>query len=184
MSFQHVFLETTGHNWSYYRLTLVFFPQCEEQICQSLALAQALANDVDMHVVVFRDFGKAKVKKCRVNPDAFIQIALQLAYYRVILPLELNKLSLYSLCACMFKKASCSRRKFYTVALISFACIFFKSSDCRTRKDLVWHTNPRWHVCSGRAGLRLFAPVLTRVVPSFGLWKVERWDRKSSLHEF
>lgn len=125
MFLQHVFLETTGHNWSYYRLTVVFFPQCEEQICQSLALAQALANDVDMHVVVFRDFGKAKVKKCRVNPDAFIQIALQLAYYRVIPPLELNKLSLYSLCACMFKKASWSRRKFYIVVLISFACIFF-----------------------------------------------------------
>lgn len=71
----------------------MFFPQCEEQICQSLAQAQALANDVDMHVVVFRDFGKAKVKKCRVNPDAFIQIALQLAYYRVIQ----NKLSVYCL---------------------------------------------------------------------------------------
>uniref|UniRef100_A0A674MKP7 Carnitine O-palmitoyltransferase n=1 Tax=Takifugu rubripes TaxID=31033 RepID=A0A674MKP7_TAKRU len=56
--------------------------ECEEQISQSLEVAQALANDVDMHVVVFRDFGKAKVKKCRVNPDAFIQIALQLAYYR------------------------------------------------------------------------------------------------------
>lgn len=74
-----------------------FFPQCEEQISQSLEAAQALANDVDMHVVVFRDFGKAKVKKCRVNPDAFIQIALQLAYYRVISPLEQNKLNLYSL---------------------------------------------------------------------------------------
>lgn len=86
---------------------MVFSPQCEEQISQSLEVAQALANDVDMHVVVFRDFGKAKVKKCRVNPDAFIQIALQLAYYRVIAPLEQSKLGLYIVSACVFRKASC-----------------------------------------------------------------------------
>ncbi|XP_059180476.1 carnitine O-palmitoyltransferase 1, liver isoform-like isoform X2 [Centropristis striata] len=57
-------------------------PECEEQISQSLAVAQALADDVDLHVFIFRDFGKGKVKKCRVSPDAFIQMALQLAYYR------------------------------------------------------------------------------------------------------
>lgn len=87
-------------------------PQCEEQISQSLAVAQALADDVDMHVVVFRDFGKSKVKKCRVNPDAFIQIALQLAFYRVILPLEWNILCSYAACGCVlvyvFIKSVCS----------------------------------------------------------------------------
>ncbi|XP_049419022.1 carnitine O-palmitoyltransferase 1, liver isoform-like isoform X1 [Epinephelus fuscoguttatus] len=57
-------------------------PECEEQISQSLAVAQALADDVDLHVFRFEDFGKGKVKKCRVSPDAFIQMALQLAYYR------------------------------------------------------------------------------------------------------
>ncbi|KAG7227812.1 hypothetical protein INR49_013606 [Caranx melampygus] len=57
-------------------------PECEEQISQSLAVAQALADDVDFHVFSFRDFGKGKVKKCRVSPDAFIQMALQLAYFR------------------------------------------------------------------------------------------------------
>uniref|UniRef100_A0A8D0CSU4 carnitine O-palmitoyltransferase n=1 Tax=Sander lucioperca TaxID=283035 RepID=A0A8D0CSU4_SANLU len=57
-------------------------PECEEQISQSLAVAQALAGDVDLHVFSFQDFGKGKVKKCRVSPDAFIQMALQLAYYR------------------------------------------------------------------------------------------------------
>lgn len=62
--------------------------QCEEQISQSLAVAQALADDVDFHIFVFRDFGKGKIKKCRVSPDAFIQMALQLAYYRVSLPLK------------------------------------------------------------------------------------------------
>lgn len=57
-------------------------PECEEQISQSLAVAQALADDVDFHVFCFQDFGKGKIKKCRISPDAFIQVALQLAYYR------------------------------------------------------------------------------------------------------
>lgn len=65
-------------------------PQCEEQISQSLAVAQALADDVDFHVFPFQDFGKGKIKKCRVSPDAFIQMALQLAYYRVSVYLRWN----------------------------------------------------------------------------------------------
>lgn len=79
--------------------------QCEEQISRSLAVAQALADDVDVHVVVFRDFGKEKVKKCRVSPDAFIQIALQLAYYRVSLPPEENVLCIRCmyLRVCLFR---------------------------------------------------------------------------------
>ncbi|XP_015249773.1 PREDICTED: carnitine O-palmitoyltransferase 1, liver isoform-like isoform X2 [Cyprinodon variegatus] len=56
--------------------------ECEEQISRSLAVAQALADDVDFHVFSFREFGKGKIKKCRVSPDAFIQMALQLAYFR------------------------------------------------------------------------------------------------------
>ncbi|XP_054625464.1 carnitine O-palmitoyltransferase 1, liver isoform-like isoform X4 [Dunckerocampus dactyliophorus] len=57
-------------------------PECEDQISRSLAVAQALADNVDFHVLSFRDFGKGKIKKCRVSPDAFIQVALQLAYFR------------------------------------------------------------------------------------------------------
>nr|XP_057917358.1 carnitine O-palmitoyltransferase 1, liver isoform-like isoform X2 [Doryrhamphus excisus] len=57
-------------------------PECEEQISRSLAVAQALADNIDFHVLSFRDFGKGKIKKCRVSPDAFIQVALQLAYFR------------------------------------------------------------------------------------------------------
>uniref|UniRef100_A0A8C5GXF6 carnitine O-palmitoyltransferase n=1 Tax=Gouania willdenowi TaxID=441366 RepID=A0A8C5GXF6_GOUWI len=57
-------------------------PECEVQISQSLAVAQAIADDIDFHVFSFRDFGKGKVKKCRVSPDAFIQMALQMAYFR------------------------------------------------------------------------------------------------------
>uniref|UniRef100_A0A6Q2WPC6 Carnitine O-palmitoyltransferase n=1 Tax=Esox lucius TaxID=8010 RepID=A0A6Q2WPC6_ESOLU len=57
-------------------------PQCQEKIAQSLSIAQALADDVDFHVFSFRDFGKGMIKKFRISPDAFIQLVLQLAYYR------------------------------------------------------------------------------------------------------
>lgn len=41
-----------------------------------------LAEDVDMRVVVFEHFGKNVPKTFNMSPDAFIQVALQLAYYR------------------------------------------------------------------------------------------------------
>uniref|UniRef100_A0A8C6V474 carnitine O-palmitoyltransferase n=1 Tax=Neogobius melanostomus TaxID=47308 RepID=A0A8C6V474_9GOBI len=58
------------------------FKEVQAQICTSLTVAQSLADDVDCHVFPFREFGKGRVKKLRVSPDAFIQISLQLAYYR------------------------------------------------------------------------------------------------------
>ncbi|XP_068192285.1 carnitine O-palmitoyltransferase 1, liver isoform [Antennarius striatus] len=56
--------------------------EVQEQVGRSLALAQAVADDVDCHVFPFRDFGKGRIKKLRISPDAFIQLSLQLAYYR------------------------------------------------------------------------------------------------------
>lgn len=42
-----------------------------------------LADDVDFHVFSFGHFGKGKIKKLQLSPDAFIQVALQVAHYRV-----------------------------------------------------------------------------------------------------
>ncbi|XP_030649776.1 carnitine O-palmitoyltransferase 1, liver isoform [Chanos chanos] len=56
--------------------------EVQTQIVESLTVAQTLADDVDCHVFPFRDFGKGRIKKLKISPDAFIQIALQLAYYR------------------------------------------------------------------------------------------------------
>lgn len=50
----------------------------------SYDVALKLLNDVDLHILAFSDFGKGVIKKCRVSPDAFIQMALQLAYFRDI----------------------------------------------------------------------------------------------------
>lgn len=46
-------------------------------------IAKGIADDVDFHGCLFNEFGKGLIKKCRTSPDAFIQLALQLAQYRV-----------------------------------------------------------------------------------------------------
>ena len=48
-----------------------------------MQIAQDLVNDVDLHILTHTAYGKGFIKKCRVSPDAYIQMALQLAYYRV-----------------------------------------------------------------------------------------------------
>uniref|UniRef100_A0A3P9AG60 Carnitine O-palmitoyltransferase n=1 Tax=Esox lucius TaxID=8010 RepID=A0A3P9AG60_ESOLU len=56
--------------------------ECQTAIARSLVVAKALADDVDCHTIPFNSFGKGLIKKCRTSPDAFIQIALQLAHFR------------------------------------------------------------------------------------------------------
>ncbi|XP_032093372.1 carnitine O-palmitoyltransferase 1, brain isoform [Thamnophis elegans] len=63
--------------------------ECQQVILQSFIVAHALASDVDFHVFTFKDFGKCVIKKCRTSPDAFIQLALQLAHFR-----DMNKFCL------------------------------------------------------------------------------------------
>ncbi|GCB63304.1 hypothetical protein scyTo_0007374 [Scyliorhinus torazame] len=57
--------------------------ECQDVIMHSLKVAQKLADDVDFYAFPFTTFGKGMIKKCRTSPDAFIQIALQLANFRV-----------------------------------------------------------------------------------------------------
>eukprot|EP00753_Platysulcus_tardus_P020098 PLAT7745.1.p1 GENE.PLAT7745.1~~PLAT7745.1.p1 ORF type:complete len:657 (-),score=282.45 PLAT7745.1:88-1803(-) len=42
-----------------------------------------LVSDVDLHIACFYAFGRAHIKKLRLSPDAFIQAAMQLAYFRL-----------------------------------------------------------------------------------------------------
>ncbi|KAL0280460.1 UNVERIFIED_CONTAM: hypothetical protein PYX00_001740 [Menopon gallinae] len=41
-----------------------------------------LLNDVELRILLFNAYGKGFMKTCKVSPDAYIQMALQLAYYR------------------------------------------------------------------------------------------------------
>ena len=44
--------------------------------------AQKLVNDLQLRIYAHDHYGKGFMKTCRVSPDAYIQMALQLAYYR------------------------------------------------------------------------------------------------------
>ncbi|XP_046390495.1 carnitine O-palmitoyltransferase 1, liver isoform isoform X2 [Ischnura elegans] len=56
--------------------------ECLTTIAIAYQGAQSLLNDVDLRINMYTEYGKGFMKKCRVSPDAFIQMALQLAYYR------------------------------------------------------------------------------------------------------
>ncbi|XP_032076741.1 carnitine O-palmitoyltransferase 1, liver isoform isoform X1 [Thamnophis elegans] len=56
--------------------------ECQEVIEKSLDIARPLADDVDFHSFPFDIFGKGLMKKTKTSPDAFVQLALQLAHYR------------------------------------------------------------------------------------------------------
>uniref|UniRef100_A0AAZ1XHP3 Choline/carnitine acyltransferase domain-containing protein n=1 Tax=Oreochromis aureus TaxID=47969 RepID=A0AAZ1XHP3_OREAU len=48
------------------------------------------AQDLDLRVLVFNHFGKKIPKAHQISPDAFIQMAIQLAYYRHFLALKVQ----------------------------------------------------------------------------------------------
>ncbi|XP_018495801.1 choline O-acetyltransferase [Galendromus occidentalis] len=56
-------------------------------LTQAIVLAredvQKLVDDVDLYVLHFKDFGKALPKSKKISPDVFVQLALQLTYYKV-----------------------------------------------------------------------------------------------------
>lgn len=45
-------------------------------------MAKKLLEDVDLKIFLHDSYGKGFIKKSAMSPDAYIQMALQLAYYR------------------------------------------------------------------------------------------------------
>jgi len=64
------------------RLRWDFSSELQHIISDCYKSAQLLVEDVDLKLVGFNTYGKGFMKKCKVSPDAYLQLALQLAYFR------------------------------------------------------------------------------------------------------
>ncbi|KJE92824.1 carnitine O-acyltransferase, variant [Capsaspora owczarzaki ATCC 30864] len=64
------------------KLQFQFSQAAVQLLDESLVRAQAMISDFDLKILYFKEFGKSTIKKARVSPDAFIQLALQLAYFK------------------------------------------------------------------------------------------------------
>ncbi|XP_056291596.1 choline O-acetyltransferase-like [Pseudoliparis swirei] len=57
-------------------------PEIHKRLASSADILQRQVKNLDMNVHTFCDYGKEFIKKQKMSPDAYIQVALQLAYYR------------------------------------------------------------------------------------------------------
>uniref|UniRef100_A0A0N4ZQ53 Carn_acyltransf domain-containing protein n=1 Tax=Parastrongyloides trichosuri TaxID=131310 RepID=A0A0N4ZQ53_PARTI len=57
----------------------------DELICaikDSYSISKSIADDFTNSYIIFTDYGKNFVKKAKVSPDAYLQMAMQMAYYK------------------------------------------------------------------------------------------------------
>ncbi|KAL7307502.1 hypothetical protein TKK_0000680 [Trichogramma kaykai] len=64
------------------RLQWDLSPKALQAIETAYLVAEELVNGLDLRIYVHDLYGKGFMKKSKVSPDAYIQMALQLAYYR------------------------------------------------------------------------------------------------------
>eukprot|EP00744_Colponema_vietnamica_P004683 GILI01006949.1.p1 GENE.GILI01006949.1~~GILI01006949.1.p1 ORF type:complete len:839 (+),score=188.28 GILI01006949.1:215-2518(+) len=64
------------------RLPFVINTDLEIAVSSAAIAAQTQIDDLDLQSRCFNAFGKGGIKKAKCSPDGFIQMALQLAYYR------------------------------------------------------------------------------------------------------
>lgn len=51
-------------------------------MCGHFISPNSLIDDFDLVVFKFEDYGREFIKKQNMSPDAYIQLALQLTYYK------------------------------------------------------------------------------------------------------
>lgn len=74
---------TAGFKPDIQRLECKLPEQIEKKIPQIQMSTQQETDDYDIFILEFREYGKEFPKRCKLSPDAWIQMAIQLAYYRL-----------------------------------------------------------------------------------------------------
>ena len=77
-----------------------------------------MINNLDVRHFQFDAFGKDQIKKMKVSPDAFIQQAIQLAFYRCICPVQCMVAYMY-LCLCNVHQCLCHPQSHVTTSLLN-----------------------------------------------------------------
>lgn len=57
-------------------------PELEQRLKDAARSVDDRIEDLDFYVYRYKNYGKSFIKGCQVSPDAYIQLALQLAYYK------------------------------------------------------------------------------------------------------
>ncbi|XP_055587299.1 choline O-acetyltransferase isoform X2 [Uranotaenia lowii] len=65
------------------RLEWIIRPEIERRLRDAARTVDKNIEDLDFYVYRYKPFGKNFIKACQVSPDVFIQLALQLAYFKL-----------------------------------------------------------------------------------------------------
>ena len=64
------------------QLTWDLTQKAEKVIETAVINVEKLISDLDLQLFVYAPYGKGFIKKCGVSPDAYVQMAMQIAYRR------------------------------------------------------------------------------------------------------
>ncbi|KAM3725116.1 Choline O-acetyltransferase [Dirofilaria immitis] len=65
------------------QLHWTILPNAKPLLQKQIDIFNDLANDLNLQVLIFDGFGKEFIKSCQISPDGFVQLTMQLAYYRL-----------------------------------------------------------------------------------------------------
>lgn len=64
------------------RLEWMITPEISQRMYLATRSVDKRIADLDFYVYRYQNYGKSFIKSCKVSPDVYIQLALQLAYYK------------------------------------------------------------------------------------------------------
>lgn len=66
------------------RLEWTITPEISQRMSLAARSVDQRIADLEFYVYRYRGYGKSFIKQCKVSPDVYIQLALQLAYYKYV----------------------------------------------------------------------------------------------------